>query len=87
MNYQFTKVLSILNLQSDFNLINRDPQLPLYKVQLVLEEGEMCFSPPLDELEDTIKSVVMTVCKSLQNVPGVQSWLSGEAAFYTLQSS
>ena len=61
-------------------------QLPLYKVQLVLEEGEMCFSPPLNELEETIRSVVNTICKSLQNVPGVQSWLSGAATFVPVKS-
>ena len=61
--------------------------LPLYKVQLVLEDGEMCFSPTLNELEEMIKSVVVTVCKSLQNVPGVQSWLSGAATFVPVKSS
>lgn len=66
--------------------------LPLYKVQLVLdmfaaEKPAMCFSPPLDELEEMIKSVIMTVSKSLQNVPGVQSWLSGAATFVPVKSA
>ena len=60
--------------------------LPLYKVQLVLEDNNMTFSPPLAELDEVIKSVITTVSKSLQNVPGVQSWLSGAATFVPIKS-
>ena len=62
-------------------------KLPLYKLQLVLEDNVMTFSPTLDELEDVVKSVVDTVSKSLQNVPSVQTWLSGVSTFTPIKSA
>ena len=47
--------------------------LPLFRLQLCMEgKNKMVFFPSLEDLEDTVMSVVDTIAKSMQSIPTVQ---------------
>eukprot|EP00112_Aurelia_sp_Birch-Aquarium-sp1_P009500 Seg2081.2 transcript_id=Seg2081.2/GoldUCD/mRNA.D3Y31 product="Dynein heavy chain 12 axonemal" protein_id=Seg2081.2/GoldUCD/D3Y31 len=53
-------------------------RLPLFKMELILDDDDnIQFYPMLEDLEDSILSVVNSITGTLQNVQSVQSWLSG----------
>lgn len=57
--------------------------IPVFKLQLVLDEDQMQFYPSLDELENVMTSVVSVITNSLQTVPKMQGWITtGEATGY-----
>ena len=51
--------------------------LPLFKLQLVLEDDVMLFYPSLDELHETVQLVATTMSETVQKVPKLYQWLSG----------
>lgn len=51
--------------------------LPLLKMELTFDDEKMQFYPPSQDLEDTVLFVVNQICKTMQQVPTVQTWLSG----------
>lgn len=51
--------------------------LPLLKMELTFDDEKMQFYPPSQDLEETVLFVVKQICKAMQQVPTVQSWLSG----------
>jgi dynein heavy chain len=61
------------------NLFDADDKtcLPLLKMELTFDDEKMQFYPPSQDLEDTVLFVVKQICKTMQQVPTVQSWLSG----------
>ncbi|XP_021341821.1 dynein heavy chain 12, axonemal-like isoform X1 [Mizuhopecten yessoensis] len=51
--------------------------LPQMKMELTFDDQKMQFYPPKEDLEETVLFVVKQVCKTMQQVPTVQSWLAG----------
>ncbi|XP_074405907.1 dynein axonemal heavy chain 12 [Zonotrichia albicollis] len=52
-------------------------RLPIFKVDLTLEENRMEFYPSLQELEEAILFVVECIGQTLQNFQKVDAWLMG----------
>uniref|UniRef100_A0A8B9ZYI3 Dynein axonemal heavy chain 12 n=1 Tax=Anas zonorhyncha TaxID=75864 RepID=A0A8B9ZYI3_9AVES len=52
--------------------------LPLFKMELILDEKKMEFYPSLQDLEEAILFVVNRIGQTLQNVQTVHSWLAGD---------
>lgn len=52
-------------------------KLPLLKMELTFDDEKMEFYPPSQDLEETVLFVVKQICKTMQQVPTVQSWLGG----------
>ncbi|NXQ38477.1 DYH12 protein, partial [Catharus fuscescens] len=52
-------------------------RLPLFKMDLTLDENRMEFFPSLQDLEETILFVVDCIGQTLQNVQTVRAWLTG----------
>ena len=52
-------------------------KLPLMKMELTFDDQKMQFYPPQEDLEETVLFVVSQICKTMQQVPTVQSWLAG----------
>ena len=46
-------------------------------MELTFDDEKMEFYPPSPDLEETVLFVVKQICKSMQQVPTVQSWLGG----------
>ncbi|XP_059163826.1 dynein axonemal heavy chain 12-like isoform X1 [Physella acuta] len=51
--------------------------LPILKMELTFDDQTMQFYPPVEDLEETILFVLTQICKTMQQVPTVQSWLGG----------
>ncbi|KAF4799422.1 Dynein heavy chain 7, axonemal [Turdus rufiventris] len=51
--------------------------LPLFKMDLTLDENRMEFFPSLQDLEETILFVVDCIAQTLQNVQTLHAWLTG----------
>ncbi|XP_028906396.1 dynein heavy chain 12, axonemal isoform X2 [Ornithorhynchus anatinus] len=51
--------------------------LPLFKMELILDEEKMKFYPTFQDLEDTVLSLVVRITETLQHVQTVNSWLLG----------
>ena len=47
------------------------------KMELTFDDQKMQFYPPKEDLEETVLFVVSHICKAMQQVPTVQSWLAG----------
>lgn len=56
---------------------NDKAKLPLMKMELTFDDQKMQFYPPKEDLEETVLFVVSHICKAMQQVPTVQSWLAG----------
>lgn len=56
---------------------NNKQTLPILKMGLVYESGEMEFYPTVQQLEELVLYVVQRISETLQQVPTVASWLSG----------
>ncbi|NXG57074.1 DYH12 protein, partial [Hemiprocne comata] len=54
--------------------------LPLFKMELTLDENKMEFYPSLQDFEEAILFVVNRIGQTLQNIQTVRSWLMGETA-------
>ncbi|GFO33725.1 dynein heavy chain 12, axonemal-like, partial [Plakobranchus ocellatus] len=52
-------------------------ELPVLKMELTFDDQKMQFYPPVEDLEETVLFVVSQICKTMQQVPTVQSWLGG----------
>ncbi|XP_055985527.1 dynein axonemal heavy chain 12 [Sorex fumeus] len=52
-------------------------RLPLFKMELTLDDDRMEFYPTFQDLEDVILGIVERIGEALQNVQTVPSWLSG----------
>ncbi|XP_033102995.1 dynein heavy chain 12, axonemal-like isoform X1 [Anneissia japonica] len=52
-------------------------QLPMFKMELTFDSDKMEFYPYYSDLEECVLFVVEQLTKTMQNVPTVQSWLSG----------
>ncbi|GFS01672.1 dynein heavy chain 12, axonemal-like [Elysia marginata] len=52
-------------------------ELPVLKMELTFDDQKMQFYPPVEDLEETVLFVVKQICKTMQQVPTVQSWLGG----------
>uniref|UniRef100_A0A8C3D352 Dynein axonemal heavy chain 12 n=1 Tax=Cairina moschata TaxID=8855 RepID=A0A8C3D352_CAIMO len=52
--------------------------LPLFKMELILDEKKMEFYPSLQDLEEAILFIVNRIGQTLQNVQTVHSWLAGD---------
>ncbi|XP_019624138.1 PREDICTED: dynein heavy chain 12, axonemal-like isoform X1 [Branchiostoma belcheri] len=54
-------------------------KLPIFKVELTFDDdiNKMEFYPAYQDLEDTVVFVMEQICRSLQSVSTVQSWLAG----------
>ena len=46
-------------------------------MELTFDDEKMQFYPPCQDLEETVLFVVKQICKTMQQVPTVQSWLAG----------
>ncbi|KAJ7406929.1 dynein heavy chain 12, axonemal isoform X7 [Willisornis vidua] len=55
-------------------------RLPLFKMDLTLEENNIEFYPSFQDLEESVLFVVDSVGETLQNVPAIRSWLAGGTA-------
>ena len=55
-------------------------KLPLLKMELTFDDEKMEFYPPSSDLEETVLFVIKQICKTMQQVPTVQSWLGGGSA-------
>ena len=51
--------------------------LPIFKMELTYDNDKMEFYPYYSDLEDCLLFIVTQLTKTMQNVPTVQSWLSG----------
>ncbi|XP_069101059.1 dynein axonemal heavy chain 12-like isoform X1 [Argopecten irradians] len=56
---------------------NDKAHLPQMKMELTFDDQKMQFYPPKEDLEETVLFVVKQICKTMQQVPTVQSWLAG----------
>jgi len=56
---------------------NDKTHLPQLKMELTFDDQKMQFYPPKEDLEETVLFVVSQICKTMQQVPTVQSWLAG----------
>ncbi|NWU06626.1 DYH12 protein, partial [Cephalopterus ornatus] len=54
--------------------------LPLFKMDLTLEENNIEFYPSFKDLEASVLFVVDCIGETLQNVPTIRSWLTGGTA-------
>ncbi|XP_027740579.1 dynein heavy chain 12, axonemal isoform X2 [Empidonax traillii] len=54
--------------------------LPLFKMDLTLEENNIEFYPSFKDLEESVLFVVDCIGETLQNVPTIRSWLTGGTA-------
>ncbi|NXK36347.1 DYH7 protein, partial [Piprites chloris] len=54
--------------------------LPLFKMDLTLEENNIEFYPSFKDLEESVLFVVECIGETLQNVPTIRSWLAGDTA-------
>ncbi|NXK86097.1 DYH7 protein, partial [Formicarius rufipectus] len=54
--------------------------LPLFKMDLTLEENNIEFYPSFQDLEESVLFVVESVGETLQNVQTIRSWLTGGTA-------
>ncbi|XP_052780138.1 dynein axonemal heavy chain 12-like isoform X1 [Mya arenaria] len=61
--------------------------LPLLKMELTFDDEKMQFYPPSQDLEDIVLLVVKQICKTMQQVPTVQSWMSGGSTLYHTDAS
>ncbi|NXY12857.1 DYH7 protein, partial [Atrichornis clamosus] len=55
-------------------------RLPLFKMDLTLDENRMEFYPSLQDLEETVLFVVDCVGQTLQNIQTIRSWVTGGTA-------
>ena len=46
--------------------------LPLFKLQLCVDDNKMLFFPYLEDMEEAVMFVVNTIAKSMQSIPTVQ---------------
>lgn len=46
-------------------------------MELTFDDEKMQFYPPKEDLEETVVFVIKQICKTMQQVPTVQSWLAG----------
>ncbi|NXX18582.1 DYH12 protein, partial [Podargus strigoides] len=53
--------------------------LPLFKMELTLDENKMEFYPSFEDLEEAIFSIVNCIGQTLQNIQTVRSWLLGDS--------
>ncbi|NXW00315.1 DYH12 protein, partial [Fregetta grallaria] len=54
--------------------------LPLFKMELTLDEKKMEFYPSFQDLEEAILFIVNRIGQTLQNIQTVRSWLTGGTA-------
>ncbi|KFQ22535.1 Dynein heavy chain 12, axonemal, partial [Mesitornis unicolor] len=54
--------------------------LPLFKMELTLDENKMKFYPSFQDLEEAILFIVNRIGQTLQNIQTVRSWLMGDTA-------
>uniref|UniRef100_A0A3Q1LZ19 Dynein axonemal heavy chain 12 n=1 Tax=Bos taurus TaxID=9913 RepID=A0A3Q1LZ19_BOVIN len=52
-------------------------RLPIFKMELTLDDDKMEFYPTFQDLEDVVFGLVERIAEALQNVQTVPSWLSG----------
>ncbi|XP_040850987.1 dynein heavy chain 12, axonemal [Ochotona curzoniae] len=52
-------------------------RLPIFKMELMLDDDKMEFYPTFQDLEDAVLGVVERIADAMQNVQTVHSWLSG----------
>ncbi|XP_057312411.1 dynein axonemal heavy chain 12-like isoform X2 [Hydractinia symbiolongicarpus] len=74
------KDMIIRTLREYMKLYEVDNQhiLPLFKMELILDDDDnIQFYPALEDLEEVILNAAEIILNTLQNVPTVQSWLSG----------
>ncbi|XP_052285538.1 dynein axonemal heavy chain 12-like isoform X2 [Dreissena polymorpha] len=62
-------------------------RLPLLKMELTFDDEKMQFYPPSQDLEDTVLFVLKQICKTMQQVPTVQSWMSGGTILFHTDAS
>ncbi|XP_019508320.1 PREDICTED: dynein heavy chain 12, axonemal [Hipposideros armiger] len=51
--------------------------LPIFKMELTLDDDKMEFYPTFQDLEDVVLGLVERIAEALQNIQTVSSWLSG----------
>ncbi|XP_064606960.1 dynein axonemal heavy chain 12-like isoform X2 [Liolophura sinensis] len=73
------KDLLVRTIEAWVNLFDSENKehLPILKMELTFDDEKMQFYPPYEDLEETIIHVMTAITKTLQQVPTVQSWLSG----------
>uniref|UniRef100_A0A8C3L4P8 Dynein axonemal heavy chain 12 n=1 Tax=Chrysolophus pictus TaxID=9089 RepID=A0A8C3L4P8_CHRPC len=73
--------LLIRNIEAFVKLFDPEDRscLPLFKMELIIDEKEVEFYPSFQELEEAILFVVNRIGQTLQNVQTVHSWLAGGA--------
>uniref|UniRef100_A0A803YG09 Dynein axonemal heavy chain 12 n=1 Tax=Meleagris gallopavo TaxID=9103 RepID=A0A803YG09_MELGA len=74
--------LLIRNVEAFVKLFDPEDRscLPLFKMELIIDEKHVEFYPSFQELEEAILFVVNRIGQTLQNVQTVHSWLAGGAA-------
>ncbi|XP_071807320.1 dynein axonemal heavy chain 12-like isoform X1 [Asterias amurensis] len=73
------KDLIVRSIDSWVSLFNPDDKsnLPIFKMELTYDNDKMEFYPYYSDLEECLLFIVTQLTKTMQNVPTVQSWLSG----------
>uniref|UniRef100_A0A669P0P7 Dynein axonemal heavy chain 12 n=1 Tax=Phasianus colchicus TaxID=9054 RepID=A0A669P0P7_PHACC len=73
--------LLIRNVEAFVKLFDPEDRscLPLFKMELIIDEKQVEFYPSFQELEEAILFVVNRIGQTLQNVQTVHSWLAGGA--------
>lgn len=73
------KDLLVRTIEAWVNLFDPENKehLPILKMELTFDDEKMQFYPPYEDLEETVIHVMTAITKTLQQVPTVQSWLSG----------
>ncbi|KAL5014779.1 hypothetical protein ScPMuIL_009049 [Solemya velum] len=73
------KGLLVRSIDSYVTLFDLDDKqkLPILKMELTFDDQMMQFYPPVEDLEESVLFPVYQICKTMQQVPTVQSWLSG----------
>lgn len=61
--------------------------LPILKMELTFDDEKMQFYPLKEDLEETVLYVVEQICKSMQQLPNIQQWLSGASAINMMEIS
>ncbi|KAG8523853.1 Dynein heavy chain 7, axonemal [Galemys pyrenaicus] len=61
-------------------------ELPIFKMELMLDDDKIEFYPTIQDLEDSILSLIERITEALQNVQTVSSWLSGTSTPVTLDT-
>ncbi|NXE11184.1 DYH7 protein, partial [Lophotis ruficrista] len=51
--------------------------LPLFKMELILDEKKMEFYPTFQDIEETVLFIVNRIGQTLQNIQTIRSWLMG----------